>query len=106
MMVWLKKLGPVQPAGSKVASGVNIGGRTYDVWKGGGSPGGTVSYVLTGGASSVTNLDLGPLAADSVARGYMTDAWWLIDVEYGFEPWQGGQGLTLNAGSICTPAGC
>ena len=106
MMVWLAKLGPIQPAGSKVASGVNIGGNTYDVWKGGGSPGGTVSYVMTSSHTSVTNLDLGPLAADSVARGYMTGNWWLIGVEYGFEPWQGGQGLKLNSGNVCTPAGC
>jgi cellulose 1,4-beta-cellobiosidase len=61
---------------------------------------------MTSSHTSVTNLDLGPLAADSVARGYMTGNWWLIGVEYGFEPWQGGQGLKLNSGNVCTPAGC
>jgi hypothetical protein len=41
-----------------------------------------------------------------VARGYMTGAWWLLDVEYGFEPWQGGQGLQVNSFSVCTFLGC
>ena len=106
MMVWLAKLGPVQPAGSKVASGLDIGGRSYDVWHGGSSPGGVVSYVMTSTVAGVSNLDLGPLAADATARGYMASTWWLIDVEFGFEPWQGGQGLTLNSANVCTPAGC
>jgi hypothetical protein len=106
MMIWLTKRGSVQPAGSVVASNVNIGGRTYNVWKGGSSPGGTVSYVLTSPATSVTQLDLGPLAADAVARGYMTAAWSLLDVEFGFEPWQGGAGLKVNSFNVCTPTGC
>jgi cellulose 1,4-beta-cellobiosidase len=106
MMVWLAKNGPVQPAGAVVAGNAMIGGRSYTVWKGGPKPGGIVSYVLTAPATTLTNLDIGALAADSVARGYLTDAWWLIDVEAGFEPWQGGAGLAVTAFSVCTPAGC
>jgi cellulose 1,4-beta-cellobiosidase len=97
MMIWLTKLGPVQPAGSKVASGVNIGGRSYDVWHNGSSPGGTVSYVMTSPVTSVSNLDLGQIAADATARGYMLSSWYLIGVEFGFEPWQGGAGLKVNS---------
>ena len=106
MMVWLAKNGPVQPAGAVVARNALMGGRSYTVWKGGEKPGGTVSYVLTTPVTTLTNLDLGALAADSVARGYMTDAWWLIDVEAGFEPWQGGGGLTVTSFKVCTAAGC
>jgi cellulose 1,4-beta-cellobiosidase len=106
LMLWLSKLGPVQPAGSKIASGVAIGGRSYDVWKEGGTPGGIVTYVMTTPATSVTNFDLGPLAADAAARGYMTSAWYLISVEAGFELWQGGAGLAVNSFSVCDSAGC
>jgi hypothetical protein len=106
MMLWLGKLGPVQPSGSKVASGVVIGGRSYDVWKDAGKSGGTVSYVMDTPTTSVTNLDLGPLAADAVARGYMNPAWYLISVEAGFELWQGGAGLAASSFSVCDPAGC
>jgi hypothetical protein len=100
MMIWLNHNGSVQPAGSKVASGVSIGGNTYDVWYNGTSPGGTVTYELNSPVKSVSNLDLGPLAANAVARGYMPSTWYLIDVEAGFEIWQGGQGLTADSFSV------
>lgn len=100
MMIWLDHMGGVQPAGKVVARGVTIGGHSYDVWHGGNSPGGTVSYVLTSPATSLTNLDLGPLAADAVNRGYLQNSWSLIDVEAGFEPWQGGVGLAANSFSV------
>lgn len=103
MMVWLTKGGPIQPAGGVVASNASIGGRTYNVWYGGSGLGGTISYVLASPATSVSNLDLGPLAADAISRGHMTSSWWLIDVEAGFEPWIGGAGLKANSFSVCTP---
>ena len=106
MMIWLTKQGAVQPAGSVVASNVDIGGRAWNVWHGGTSPGGTVSYVLVNSSNSVTDLDLGPLAADAVARGYMLSSWYLIGVEFGFEPWQNGTGLSVDSFNVCTPAGC
>jgi Glycosyl hydrolase family 12 len=98
MMVWLAHSGPVEPAGSIVASNVSIGGRTYNVWW----DGYTVTYVLATPAESVSDLDLGPLAADAVARGYMPASWYLIDVEAGFEIWQGGAGLAASSFSVST----
>jgi|GEM_PF-989691 len=99
MMIWLNHLGSVQPAGSTVAKGVSIGGHTYNVWYGS-SGGGTVSYVMTSPTNAVSNLDLGPLAADAVNRGYMKSTGYLIDVEAGFEPWQGGAGLSADSFSV------
>jgi hypothetical protein len=106
MMIWLNHAGPVQPGGRVAASNVNIGGHTYNVWYRGSGQGGTVSYVLSTPSTSVTNLDLAALAADSVSRGYLVSSWWLIDVEAGFEPWQGGQGLAVTSFNVCDPAGC
>jgi hypothetical protein len=99
LMVWLNHNGPVQPFGSVVASNVSIGGHTYNVWEGN-QGWNTVSYVMTSGTTSVSNLDVGQLAADSVSRGYMTNAAWLIDVEAGFEMWTGGAGLATNSFSV------
>lgn len=100
MMIWIDHASNTNyPVGSVVASNVSIGGNTYNVWYGG-SGYGTVSYVLTSPVTSVTNLDLGPLAADAVSRGYMQKSWHLIDVEAGFETWVGGQGLTVNSFSV------
>ena len=58
------------------------------------------SYSMTTGTTSVTNLDLGPLAQDAIGRGYMTSSCYLIDVEAGFELWQGGAGLATKFFSV------
>jgi cellulose 1,4-beta-cellobiosidase len=99
LMIWLNHNGPVQPFGSQVASGVSIGGRGYNVWYG--QQGwNTVSYTMTTGTTSVSNLDLQAIVADAVKRGYISSSWYLIDVEAGFELWQGGAGLATNSFSV------
>ena len=100
LMVWLNHNGPVQPFGSVVASNVSLGGHTYNIWEGTQSSWDTVTYDMTSGTSSVSNLDIGTLAQDMVSRGYTKSSWYLIDVEAGFELWQGGAGLATNSFSV------
>jgi Glycosyl hydrolase family 12/Ricin-type beta-trefoil lectin domain len=100
MMIWLNDNGGVEPAGSVVASNVTLGGHTYNIWEDQMSTWKDVSYVMTSGTTSVSNLDVGILAADSVSRGYMTDSDYLIDLEAGFELWQGGAGLATDSYSV------
>jgi Glycosyl hydrolase family 12/Cellulose binding domain/Putative Ig domain len=100
LMVWLNHNGPVQPFGSQVAANVSIGGHAYNVWEGAQSTWNTVSYTMTTGTTSVSNLDIGQLAQDAINRGYMPSSCWLIDVEAGFELWQGGAGLATNSFSV------
>jgi hypothetical protein len=100
LMVWLNHNGPVQPFGTEVATGVSIGGRSYNVWEGSQGSFDTVSYTMTTGATSVSGLDLAPLAQDMVSRGYTKSNWYLIDIEAGFELWQGGAGLKTNSFSV------
>src|ERR1700678_4504229 len=105
IMVWLNHNGSVQPFGSEVATNVSIGGHTYDVWYGPQSTWDTVTYEMTSPATSVSNLDIGTLAEDSVSRGYTESSWYLIDVEAGFELWQGGAGLATNSFSVTLNGG-
>jgi hypothetical protein len=100
MMIWLNDNGGVEPAGSVVATNVTLGGHTYNIWEDQMSTWKDVSYVMTSGTTSVSNLDVGILAADSVSRGYMTDSDYLIDLEAGFELWQGGAGLATDSYSV------
>ena len=100
MMIWINHYGGVEPAGSVVANNVSIGGNTYTVWESRASTWNVVSYVLNTGTTSVSNLDVDQLAADSVTRGYMNDSDYLIDLEAGFEMWQGGAGLATNSYSV------
>ena len=55
---------------------------------------------MTSGATSVSDLDIGTLTQDMVSRGYTKSSWYLIDVEAGFELWQGGAGLATNSFSV------
>ena len=96
LMIWLNHNGSVQPFGSQVASNVSIGGRGYNVWFGN-QGWNTISYTMTSPATSVSNLDIDQLVADAVSRGYIQNSWYLIDVEAGFELWQGGAGLATHA---------
>jgi hypothetical protein len=100
LMVWLNHNGPVQPFGSEVASNVSVGGHTYNIWEGQQSSWDTVTYDMTSGATSVSGLDVGTLTQDMVSRGYTKTSWYLIDVEAGFELWQGGAGLATNSFSV------
>ena len=99
IMVWLNDKGGVQPAGSKAPHNVTINGINFEVWtapKGCCGFNGTwniVSYRATSPRGWV-NFSLLPFINDSVNRGLLKKAWWLIDVEAGFEPWRGGTGLT------------
>jgi len=112
LMIWLNHNGPVQPFGSQVASNVSLGGRSYNVWEGSQGSFDTVSYTMTTGTTSVSGLDLAPLVQDAVSRGYTKTSWYLIDIEAGFELWQGGAGLATNSfavdinGAAPVPATC
>ena len=99
LMVWLNHNGPVQPFGSQVASNVSVGGHTYNVWFGN-QGWNTISYTMASGTTSVSGLDIGQIAADAVSRGYIQKSWYLIDVEAGFELWQGGAGLATNSFAV------
>jgi len=100
LMVWLNHNGSVQPFGSQVASGVSVGGHTYNIWEGAQSSWNTISYSMTSGTTSVSNLDVGTLAQDAVSRGYLSSSCYLIDVEAGFELWRGGAGLATKSFSV------
>ncbi len=99
LMIWLNHNGPIHPFRRRVASNVSIGGRGYNVWFGR-QAWNTISYTMASPTASVSNLDLQPLIADAVRRGYISPSWYLIDVEAGFEIWRGGTGLATRAFSV------
>jgi cellulose 1,4-beta-cellobiosidase len=98
IMVWLDHHGPVQPQGAIAAHGVAIGGHAYNIWytRAAAAAAGTVSFVLTSPVTAVSALDLGQLIEAAIQRGYTSPLWYLIDVEAGFEIWQGGSGLAVS----------
>ncbi|HZP54786.1 cellulose binding domain-containing protein [Actinocrinis sp.] len=104
VMIWINSRGGVQPFGSQTGS-ANIAGMNWNVWTGRQTSWNIISYVLNPGATSVSNLDLKAMFNDAVARGSINPNHYLIDVEAGFEIWQGGQGLGTNSFSVSASTG-
>jgi len=104
IMVWINHQGGVGPAGS-LAGTVTIDGASYQVYTGRMPSWNIASYVANPGVDSVTNLNLIPFFNDAISRGMLESSWWLIDVEYGFEVWDGGQGLSATNFSVSAAAG-
>jgi len=99
LMVWLTSNGGVQPEGSKVAT-VSLDGLDFGVWYNPSLGVDYVAYVVQGGTPAVDDIDLGVIARDAEGRGYLSPSSYLIDVEAGFEIWQGGTGLATNSFSF------
>jgi hypothetical protein len=99
LMIWLNSHGRVQPSGSRVGT-ADLDGYQFEVWSGQGGDGSDTTYVMEGGASSVTNLDLGNIVRNAELRGYLFPTSYLISVESGFELWNGGTGLATNSFSF------
>jgi chitodextrinase len=105
VMIWINSRGGVQPFGSQTGT-TNIDGMNWNVWTGRQTSWNIISYVLNPGATSVSNLDLKAIFQDAENRGSINPSHYLLDVEAGFEIWQGGQGLGTNSFSVtATTAG-
>jgi hypothetical protein len=104
LMIWLNSRGGVSPFGQQTGTST-VDGFNWNVWTGQQTSWKIISYVLNPGGTSFTNLDLKAIISDAENRGSINPANYLIDVEAGFEIWQGGQGLATNSFSVAASAG-
>ncbi len=103
MMIWTNHQGGATPFGSYYAN-VNIDGMNWNVYYGRQTSWNCISYEATTGNNN-TNLNLLPFFQDAISRGQLESSWYLLDVEYGFEIWRGGDGLAVNSFSVSASAG-
>jgi Glycosyl hydrolase family 12/Cellulose binding domain len=102
IMVWLNRMGSIQPVGSQVAT-VSLAGATWAVWEGN-IGWNVVSYVRSSPTTSM-NFPVSTFFNDAVSRGFAQRSWYLTSIQAGFEPWQGGVGLAVNNFSVTTGGG-
>jgi hypothetical protein len=103
VMIWLNSRGGVGPFGSNTGTS-NAAGHNWAVFQGRQTSWNIISYVLQGGGTSFTNLDVKAMLNDAVARGSINPNHFLIDVEAGTEIWNGGQGFATNSFSFSASA--
>ena len=99
VMVWLNRVGSIQPIGSKIGT-ANIAGATWDVWSGN-IGWNVISYVRQQSTSSLS-FSVSSFWNDVVSRGLGSNSWYLTSIQAGFEPWIGGAGLAVNNFSVTT----
>lgn len=102
LMIWLAHRGgsQISPAGEPTAH-VSLGGYTYTLWVWQ-SPDRNyrISYVMDRPAQSVRGLDVSAIVNDAARRGYLIGSYYLLNVQAGFELWQGGSGLETTSFAI------
>lgn len=103
IMIWFNRQGNIQPIGS-VQGNTNIGGRTWEVWRGSNGQNNVISYVAPSPINS-WNFSLLDFINDVRNRGAITNSWYLTSVQAGFEPWIGGTGLAVNSFSTTVNQG-
>jgi hypothetical protein len=103
IMIWFNRQGPIQPIGSSVGSG-NVGGRTWDVWRGSNGSNNVISYLAPSPINS-WNFNVLDFINDARNRGTITNSWYLTSIQAGFEPWNGGVGLGVNSFSTTVNQG-
>ncbi|MEQ8145145.1 cellulose binding domain-containing protein [Streptomyces sp. OP7] len=103
IMIWLNKVGPIQPIGSQVGT-ATVAGRTWQVWSGGNGTNDVLSFVAPSAISS-WSFDVMDFVRATVARGLAGNDWYLTSIQAGFEPWQNGAGLSVNSFSSSVNTG-
>ncbi|MFF9060941.1 cellulose binding domain-containing protein [Streptomyces sp. NPDC014882] len=103
IMIWLNKVGPIQPIGAQVGT-ATVGGRSWQVWTGSNGTNDVISFVAPS-AISGWSFDVMDFARETVRRGMAQDTWYLTSVQAGFEPWQNGAGLAVNSFSSAVNLG-
>ena len=106
LMIWLAHRGgsQISPGGAPVAH-ATIDGVAYTIWLWSGRRGGVpaynlISYVMDRPARAVRDLDISGVATDAASRGYLAATSYLLNVQAGFELWQGGSGLSSKSFTV------
>ncbi|NJC72628.1 glycoside hydrolase [Planosporangium thailandense] len=95
LMIWFNHQGSVQPVGTKTGT-VTVGGRSWDVWTGNNGSNDVVSYVASSPIQS-WKFSVLDFINDAKKRSKVTDEWYLTSIQAGFEPWTGGNGLSVTS---------
>jgi cellulose 1,4-beta-cellobiosidase len=96
LMIWLDHGGGIGSAGVHTAT-VAIDGATWEVWQTQMAYWKYIAYLRTEPTNTAHDLDLRAFVRDAIARGSVDPSSYLIDVEAGFEVWQGGRGMASRA---------
>ena len=99
LMIWLDHTDRVQPIGAKSAT-ASVGATTWDVWTGENNGVPVISYVRREPTKKVLDLPITDFVRDAETQGVVKPEWYLTNLQAGFEPWIGGDGLSTDAFAV------
>ncbi|WP_448317242.1 GH12 family glycosyl hydrolase domain-containing protein [Streptomyces sp. CO7] len=103
IMIWLNKVGSIQPIGSKTGT-ATVAGRTWDVWTGNNGGNDVISFVAPSAVSSMS-FDVMDFVRQTISKGMAQQSWYITSIQAGFEPWINGAGLAVNSFSSTVNSG-
>jgi hypothetical protein len=95
IMIWLNRVGPIQPIGSQTGS-ATVAGQQWEVWTGNNGTNEVISFVAPSAVNSLS-FDVMEFVDQAISAGLATDQWYLTSIQAGFEPWEGGVGLGVTS---------
>ncbi len=95
IMIWLNRVGPIQPIGSQTGT-AQVAGQQWEVWTGHNGGNDVISFVAPSALNSL-QFDVLDFVDVTVAHGLADPSWYITSVQAGFEPWENGAGLALNS---------
>jgi hypothetical protein len=95
IMIWLNRVGPIQPIGSQTGT-ATVAGQNWEVWEGSNGSNDVISFVAPSAMSSLS-FDVMDFVDQAISAGIAQQSWYVTSVQAGFEPWEGGAGLGVNS---------
>jgi hypothetical protein len=96
LMIWLLRAGGIDPIGDKSGT-ATLAGTTWDVYRGDNNGVPVISYVRQQPVREVIDLPITDFVRDAGRQGVVQPGWFLTNLQAGFEPWVGGNGLSTDA---------
>ncbi|KAF8155784.1 endocellulase [Crassisporium funariophilum] len=100
IMIWLSSVGKIQPLGKIQGSGIQVGGRSWTLWKGTNKTWQVLSFVLDGGDVMNYNADLKDFFDYLVAKQGVPSTQHVQSVQAGTEPFTGSAKLMTTNYSV------
>lgn len=100
IMIWLSGKGGIQPVGSQILSGLQIGGYTWNLWKGPNANWEVLSFVSANGDITNFNADLNDFFTYLVSSQGVSSSQFVQAIQTGTEPFTGNATLNIESFSV------
>ncbi|KAI0050777.1 glycoside hydrolase family 12 protein [Auriscalpium vulgare] len=100
IMIWLSGLGGIQPVGSQITTGTQVGGYSWNLWKGPNANWEVLSFVSASGDINNFNADLKDFFDYLTSEQGVASTQYVQAIQTGTEPFTGSANLIIDSFSV------